>query len=92
MFPSCVVRRFRCGVRARRGGRASREAVAVRGAGIRKPRAEAEERVRQMRERVRPERRVRVAHEEILMHTGDARPKASLVLGDRRVYSEYCER
>lgn len=76
-------------VSARRSGRASRPCVAVRGAGIRKWRAEAEERVGQVRERVGPECGVRVAHEEILMHTGDASPKAGLILTDR-VNGEYC--
>lgn len=45
-----------------------------------------------MRERVRPERRVCVAHEKILMHTGDAGPETGLILSDSRVNGGYCNK
>lgn len=91
-FSINVLSRFHCfrearDVGARRSECASLQRVAVRGAGIRKSRAEAEERVGQVRER-----RVRFAHEKILMHTGDACAEASLILSDSRVNRECCWR
>lgn len=89
--------RFHCSgkvhdVSARQSGRTSLGGVAVRGAGIRKSCAETEECVRQVHERVTAERRVHVAREEILMHTGDTSPEAGLILIKGRVNGEYCGR
>lgn len=97
-FPFSVLRRVHCfrdahhDVSARRRGRARIQGVAVRGAGIRNLRAEAKERVIQVRERVRPEPRVRVAHEKILLHTCYASPETGLILSNSRVNGEYCGR